>query len=207
MPLRQTRAPPRTMRPSVTNEPAMTVLLPTRKIWRTSARPSTTSTIDRLEETLERGAEIVGQLVDDVVQADVDALGLGRPTGGVGDLRVEADDDRVRGGGQHDVVVGDVAGALEQDVEADLLLVELLQRVGDGAQRAGHVRLEDDPQLLGLAGLDLAVQVLERRAAAAVAGLVGGFELARLDERAGFLLVADDAQDVAGGRDFAPGRG
>ena len=34
----------------------------------------------------------------------------------------------------------------------------------------GHVGLEDDPQLLGLAGLDLAVEVLERRAAAAVAG-------------------------------------
>ena len=44
--LRQTRAlPPRTMRPSVTNDPAMTVFLPTRMTWRTSARPSTTSTI------------------------------------------------------------------------------------------------------------------------------------------------------------------
>jgi hypothetical protein len=45
LPLRQTRAPERRIRPSVTNAPAMTVLLPTRKIWRTSARPSTTSTI------------------------------------------------------------------------------------------------------------------------------------------------------------------
>ena len=38
----------------------------------------------------------------------------------------------------------------------------------------GHVRLEDDPQLLGLAGLDLAVEVLEGRAAAALAALGGG---------------------------------
>ncbi len=46
LPPRYTRAPPaRTMRPSVTKQPAMTVLLPTLKIWRTSARPSTTSTI------------------------------------------------------------------------------------------------------------------------------------------------------------------
>ena len=88
----------------------------------------------RLEQALEGRLDVVGQLVDDVVQADVDALGLGGAAGGVGDLGVEADDDRVRGGRQHDVVVGDVAGALEEDVEPDLVLVELLERVGDRAR-------------------------------------------------------------------------
>ena len=62
----------------------------------------------------------------------------------------------------------------------------------------GHVGLEDDPELLGLAGLDLAVEVLERRPAAALAGLGRGRGLARLDHRPGFLLVGDDPQDVAG---------
>ena len=66
----------------------------------------------RLEQALEGRFDVVGQLVDDVVEPNVDALGLGRPAGGLGDLGVEADDDRVRGGRQHDVVVGDVAGAL-----------------------------------------------------------------------------------------------
>ena len=116
-------------------------------------------------------------------------------------------DDRVRGGRQHDVVVGDVAGALEEDVEPDLVLVELLQRVGDGTQRPRDVRLQDDPQLLGLTGLDLAVEVLERRPTAAVAGLGGRRGLARLDQVSRFLLVADDAQDVAGLRDIGRGRG
>ena len=37
------------------------------------------------------------------------------------------------------------------------------------APASPHVRLEDDPQLLGLARLDLAVEVLEGRAAAALA--------------------------------------
>jgi hypothetical protein len=37
LPPRQTRALPRTIRPSVTKAPAMTVFLPTRKTWRTSA--------------------------------------------------------------------------------------------------------------------------------------------------------------------------
>jgi len=45
LPDRQMRAPPRTIRPSVTYEPAICVLLPTRMTWRTSARPSMTSTI------------------------------------------------------------------------------------------------------------------------------------------------------------------
>ena len=65
----------------------------------------------------------------------------------------------------------------------------------------GHVGLEDDPQLLGLAGLDLAVEVLEGGAATPLAALGGGLGLAGLDHRAGFLLVGDDAQDVAGLRD------
>ena len=94
----------------------------------------------RLEQALERRLDVVGELVDDVVEPDVDALGLGGAAGGLGDLRVEADDDRVRRGRQHDVVVGDVAGALEQDVEPDLVLVELLEGVGDGTERPGHVR-------------------------------------------------------------------
>ena len=156
----------------------------------------------RLEQALERRADVVGQLVDDVVQADVDAFGLGGAAGGLGDLGVEADDDRVRGRRQHDVVVGDVAGALVEDVEPDLLLVELLERVGDRAERAGHVGLEDDPQLLGLAGLDLRVEVLERGPTAPLPALGGVGGLAALDHRPGFLVVADDAQDVAGRRDL-----
>ena len=72
----------------------------------------------------------------------------------------------------------------------------------DGTERARHVGLEDDPQLLGLAGLDLAVEVLERGAAAAVAGRAAVSALRALDHRAGYLLVGDDAEDVAGLRDL-----
>ncbi|HYC07196.1 MAG TPA: hypothetical protein VEG29_04665, partial [Candidatus Binatia bacterium] len=65
----------------------------------------------RLEEALEGRVDVVGQLVDDVVEADVDPFGLGGPSSGLGDAGAEADDDRVRRGRQHDVVVGDVSGA------------------------------------------------------------------------------------------------
>ena len=121
-----------------------------------------------LEHALEGGVHLVGELVDDVVEADLDALGLRRAARRRVELGVEADDHRVRGGREQDVVVGDVAGALAQDVDAHLVGLDLVQRVDDGAQRALDVGLEDDPQLLGLAGLDLAVQVLERGAAGAL---------------------------------------
>ena len=38
----------------------------------------------RLEHAREGGLHVVGELVDDVVEADFDALGLGRPAGRVG---------------------------------------------------------------------------------------------------------------------------
>ena len=87
--------------------------------------------------------------------------------------------------------------ASQQDVDLHLVRAQLLQRMRDGAQRARHVRLEDHPQLLGLAGLDLAVEVLEGGAAGSARG--GGLlDLAGLDHRAGDLLVRDDAQHVTG---------
>ena len=64
-------------------------------------------------------------------------------------------------------------------------VLELLERVRDGAQRARHVRLEDDPQLLGLAGLDLAVEVLEGGPAAPSPALAAAADLAGLDQRRG----------------------
>ena len=82
-------------------------------------------------------------------------------------------------------------------VDPNLVRRKGIERVRDRAERTGYVRLEDDPQLLGLAGLNLAIQVLERGAPTRLAGTsrLGG--LALLDHRPGFLLPGHDAQDVA----------
>src|SRR3990172_8768364 len=152
----------------------------------------------RLEEPGEGLLDVVGELVDDVVEADVDLLGLGRPPGRVADPGVEADDDRVRGRGQKDVVVGDLAGALVEDVDLDLVRGQLAQGVGDRPERAGDVGLEDDPELLGLAGLDLPVEVLKGRSSAALSTPRGDLGPAGLDQGPGFPLVGHDAEDVAG---------
>ena len=88
---------------------------------------------NRMKEEAELAAFFKAQGLK-VYKPDVDAFRFGGSAGRVGDLRVEADDDRVRGGGEHDVVVGDVAGALVEDVDPDLLLVQLIERVGDRTQ-------------------------------------------------------------------------
>ena len=176
----------------------MTVALPTRKIWRTSARPSTTSTISGSSMPLRAASHVLGELVDDVVEADVDALGSRRPGGRSRSIFVlkpttiafDADASRMSLS-----VMSPVPS--RRTLMRDLVRPELLQRVGDRTQRALHVGLEDDPQLLGLAGLDLAVEVLERGATGAGAVASGLLGLARLDHGAGGLLVGDDAQDVA----------
>ena len=87
-----------------------------------------------------------------------------------------------------------------------LVLVELLERVGDGTQRARHVGLEDDPQLLGLAGLDLAVQVLERGPTAAFATLGGDLRpcAARPSSRAAFSSATTRRMSPASGTSDRP---
>src|ERR1019366_8437752 len=150
-----------------------------------------------LEQPPEGGGDVIRQLVDDVVQPDVDAFGLGGPPRGISDLRVEADHDRIRRRGEQDVVVGDVAGRLVEHVQANVVGRELVEGVSDRTERTGHIGLQDDPELLGLAGLDLAIEVLERGSPAALPALGRVGRLARFDQGPGFLLVADHAQDIA----------
>ena len=132
------------------------------KVSRTSARPSTFSRKRRLEQALHGVAHVVEGVVDDRVEADVDAFALG----GGGRLRlrpdVEADDDGVRGRRQHDVALGDAADRRVQHVEPHLVGRQPRERIGERLDRALHVGLDDDAQLLRVAGLHLAVEVLER---------------------------------------------
>ena len=56
---------------------------------------------------------------------------------------VEADDDRVRGRGEHDVGFVDPAGCGVDDIDCDLILRELGDLVLERFERAGDVGLED----------------------------------------------------------------
>ena len=70
---------------------------------------------DRLEEAVHGLGDLVLQLVDDGVQADLDVLALGDFGGLAVGPDVEADDDRVRGRGEEDVGLGDGADTGVED--------------------------------------------------------------------------------------------
>src|SRR5436309_8386185 len=140
--------------------------------------------------------EVVDRLVDDVVGAQVDAVGL-RLLARLGlRLHVEAEHDGARGRGQHDVALVDGADRGVDDLQLHLLGRELLERLRQRLHRALHVRLEDEPQLLDLAGLDLLLQAFQRDAGGGLARALGpvgahGRDLPRL------ALVGDADENVA----------
>ena len=158
--------------------------------------------LDGREHADERLLDVLGQLVDDAVGADVDALALGeRARLGVRP-HVEADDERVRGRGEHDVALGDRADALVDHVDTHLGVVDLGE-LGDGRlDRAADVALEDQVQILDGAFAQLREERLERDAALrALRELLGAEPLAApLRERPRLALVLDHARELARGR-------
>ena len=97
--------------PASTRQPA---IVPTRLIVKRSLhqRPAELDfALFRLEHAFQGRLQVVGDLVDDVVAADLHALLLGQRAGLFVGHDVEADDDRVRGVGQVHVGLGDAADA------------------------------------------------------------------------------------------------
>ena len=204
------RVPSRKMRtfalrrttPLVTMQPA---IVPRRETWK-SARTSTspiTASVSTGESMPTSACSIsLGQLVDHAVLADLDPLALGELARLGRRPHVEADHHRVRGGGEVDVVLGDAADAGVDHVDAHLGVLDLRELADDRLDRALHVALEDDVQVLDAAGLHLLEQVLERDAAAGCfASCLAAQALAALvRELAGAAVVLDDARELAGVR-------
>src|SRR5205085_11505849 len=96
------------------------------------------------------------------------------------------------------VAVVDGADTLADDVAADFLRRQLLERRGDGFHRTVDVALDDDLELVELAGLDLIVKLIERDVALLAHLAILGGHAAALGHFAGFAFVADDDEGVAG---------
>ena len=145
---------------------------------------------------------LVDAVVDDAVHSHVD-LGAGGRVLRVGiGADVEAHDDGVGRGGQHDVGLVDGTDGAVDDPHADLLVGQLLQGSLDGLGGALHVGLHDDVQVLQLALLDLREQIVQSNF---LAGGVGGhfvLVLALLHQLAGHTLVGHGVEVVAGAGDF-----
>ena len=106
--------------------------------------------------------DVVQRVVNDLIGADVDLLGVRRPARvGVG-AHVERDDQRVGRSRQHDVGLADRADAGMHDADAHfLVLVQREQRSRQRLDGALHVGLDDDVQVLDMALLNLMEQIVE----------------------------------------------
>src|SRR3546814_194517 len=125
-------------------------------------RPPRSTLTDTLFPYTTLFRSLLDRLVDDRVVANLDTFLVGH----LGRLAlgpdVEADDDGVGGGGQVDVGLGDRTDTAVDDAQRDFLAdVDLGQRVLEGLDRTGHVALEDEVELLGLALLHRGYEVLE----------------------------------------------
>ena len=158
------------------------------------------------EHTLHGRLDLIDGVVNDAVHPHID-VGAGRAVAGrrVG-TDVEADDDGVRGGGEHDVALVDRADRTVDDAHADLVVGDLLQRGLDRLDAALHVRLDDDVQVLHLARLDLAEEILQRDLGDRRVGLGLFLRLALLDQLARQALVGDGVEVRARARHLAEAR-
>src|ERR671924_793066 len=157
---------------------------------------------DRPEHADERLLDVLGELVDAPVGADLDAPALGERPRLRGGAHVEADDERVRGRREVHVALADPADTLVDDIDAHLGVLDLLQLRDRGLDRALHVALEDEVEVLDTAGLHLREELLERWT-----GTRGGRELlaaqplpSHLGAVAGVALVLHDPRHLAGRR-------
>src|SRR4051812_7023445 len=131
----------------------------------------------RLEHALERCLDLLDGLVDDGVVPDLHALLLGH----LGRLAlradVEADDDRVGGGGQVDVGLGDRTDTAVDDAQRHLVAdVDLGQGVLEGLHRTGDVALQDQVELLALALLHRGHEVFQAATHATQPGRLHGLD-------------------------------
>src|ERR1039457_1702658 len=154
----------------------------------------------RLQHALQCRLDLLDGLVDHRVVADVDALALSQFASPAGRPHVEADDDRIGGYRQVDVVLGDRAHAAADDPQHDLLAhIELEQRVLQCLDRAGDVTLDDQEQFLPLARLQRGLQVLQRDPRPPLSELRTALPgLAPLSDLPGHPVVVDDEEAVTG---------
>ena len=158
---------------------------------------------DRREHPDERLLDVLGELVDDAVGADVDALALGELPRLGARPDVEADHERVRRRCEVDVVLGDPADAGVDHVDPHLGVLDLPELADERLDRALHVALEDDVEVLDGARLHLLEERLERHAGRlrALRELLAAEALgALLGEVLRLALVLDDARQLARGR-------
>jgi len=88
--------------------------------------------VRRFQHTGESGLNIVDELIDDIVVADIDAFFLRQAQSSPIGLDVKADDDGSRGGSEVNVGFVDVPDAFVNKAYLDILLANFRQCIFDG---------------------------------------------------------------------------
>ena len=158
------------------------------------------------QHALHGGLDLVDGVVDDAVHPHVHVGAGGTVAGGGVGTDVEAHDDGLRGGGQHHVGFVDGADAAVDDADAHLVVAELLQRGLHRLHTALYVGLDDQVQVLHLACLDLAEQILQRHLGDRGVGLGLFLGLALLHQLTGQLFVGHGVKGSTGGGSLAEAR-
>src|SRR5690606_6905236 len=122
--------------------------------------------LERRQHARKHALNVVQQVVNDRVVADLDAFTLSQFARLLRRTDVEAQDRRPGRLGQVDVALGDAAGAVHDHAGPHFVVAHLLQRGGDGFGRTLHVRLDEDRQLADLLRPELGHHVGQRQAAA-----------------------------------------
>ncbi len=105
--------------------------------------------------------DVLDELVDDLVGADLHVVDLGQLAGTPIGPDVEADDGGVGGGREGHVVLGDATDGPVDERQLDLVALQLAEALGHRLERALGVGLEHQVERGGLAPLDLLEDVLE----------------------------------------------
>src|SRR5687768_7868337 len=152
------------------------------------------------KHALERGADVVHGIVDDLVQLDLDAFALRGIARVVVRTHVEADDDRASRASEQNVALGDGTDAAVNDLHLNFGIRELRQCVGERFRRTALIGLDEHAERPLLTGRCRRHEVLERdRALARATALRLAVEpLAALGDLARLRRIFDDAELVAG---------
>jgi hypothetical protein len=138
------------------------------------------------------------QLVDDGVQANLNAFLL-RQLGGLAlGADVEADDDGVGSGGEKDVALSDGTDAGVDDLDAHLLSGHAGERIGQNFDGTGDVALDDEGQVFDAGLANLLGKAFERDARAFGELGVALLHLAVLRDALGLVAVGYNEEGVAG---------
>ena len=149
------------------------------------------------QHTLHRGGDLLDGIVDDAVHAHVNAFALSHVAGYRVRTDVESNNDRAAGLCQHDIRLADRADCAVDNLDANLGVAQLLQRLLDGLNRALNVRLDDDRQLLGLAFLNLLEQIIQCNLLVGAELLLLGLLASLFHQLTGQLLVLNSVEFVA----------